>query len=614
MKKGWIAFFLIIIFITFFSGCSKNSSTTVPIKNGLLDSSVEQYQYSEIIPLSGEWKFYWNEFVPLNQLDSRHPDLMADVPNSWIFYTLAGKPLDGKGYATYRLHIKTAEPKNTILALKMPTLSSAYEMYIDEKLIASNGRIGKSSSEELPEYKPMIVTFSTPSSDFDITIYVSNFHYAHGGFWNPAYIGMADKVLAFQEQSTRYESIIFGALLVVSLFFFAVFLLNREFKYALYFALTCLSLGILLDMVGEMSITKMFDIMSFNVTVWLWYSSIVWFLLSFNLYLHELFPSKYSRISLRFFILYFIGMEAIYTFKGPEFYGGLAYITNYFEIAWFANLAIIVCIGVWKKKRGAWLNFASVFIALSSYIYDMLNFSNQVRFDIPQTRLYGILLLVFIQMIIQAGRIKNYQEQIVSSELAFLQSQIKPHFLYNALNAIISVSRYDTEKSRDLLVEFSNYLRRSFDFKDYSQFTILKNEIELAKSYVEIEKARFEERLEVSFNFIDQQDFQVPVLILQPIIENAVVHGILAKPEGGRVDVSIKHIANCLEFSVKDNGIGFDVSRLSLTDAEQVRKGVGIKNIDSRLKKIYGRGLSIESKSGIGTEIKWTIPIKLKES
>lgn len=613
MKKGWSILFLIIIFITLFSGCSKDKITAVPIKNGLLDLSVEQYQNSGIIPLNGEWQFYWNEFVPFNQLESCHPDLMADVPNSWIVYTLDGKPLAGKGYATYRLHVKTQDPINTTLAVKMSTFSSAYEMYIDEKLIASNGRIGKSEPEELPEYRPMVAIFSTPSSDFDITIYVSNFHYAHGGFWNPAYIGMADKVVTLQEQSTRYESIILGALLLVSLFFLAVFFLNKEFKYALYFALTCLSLGILLDMVGEMSIIKMFNIKSFNVTVWLWYSSIIWFLVSFNLYLHELFPSKYSKISLRFFILYFVVMESIYTFTSPDFYGGLAYITNYFEIAWFVNLAIIVCIGVWKKEKGAWLNFWCVFIALISYSYDVLTFANQVQFDIPQTRLYGILLLVFIQMIIQAGRIRSYQEQIVSSELAFLQSQIKPHFLYNALNAIISVSRYDTEKSRDLLVEFSNYLRRSFDFKDYSQFTMLKNEIELTKSYLEIEKARFEERLEVSFNFIDQQDFLVPVLILQPIIENAVVHGILAKPEGGKVDISIKRVEDCLAFSVKDNGLGFDVSKLSLTEPEHIRKGVGIKNIDSRLKKMFGKGLSIESKSGIGTEVKWTIPIKGKE-
>lgn len=613
MKKGRIALLLVIIFIALLSSCSKESSTAAPIKNGLLNLSAEQYQHSGIASMSGEWQFYWNEFVPFDQSDSRKPDLLADVPNSWIFYTLGGAHLDGKGYATYRLHVKTVDPEDTIMAVKMPTLSSAYEMYVDEELIASNGRIGKTESEEQPEYRPQAATFSIPSSEFDITIYVSNFHYSHGGFWNSAYIGTADEVIGFQEHRTRYESTLLGALLLVSLFFFAIYILNKEFKYALYFALTCLSLGILLDMVGEMSIIKMFDIQNFNLTVWLWYSSIIWFLVAFNLYLHELFPSKHSKISLRFSVLYFIVAESVYTFTSPDFYGGLAYVTNYVEMAWFGNLAIIVCIGVWKKKKGAWLNFVSVFIALISYIYDVLTFANQLRFDIPQTRMYGILLFVFIQMLIQAGRIKDYQEQIVTSELAFLQSQIKPHFLYNALNVIISVSRDDTEKSRDLLVEFSNYLRRSFDFKDFGQFTPLKNEIELAKSYVEIEKARFEERLEVNFDITDQQEYQVPVLILQPIIENAIVHGILTKPEGGRVDVSIKLEDSCLEFCVMDDGLGFDVSKLFSSPSDKTRKGVGIKNIDLRLKKMFGKGLSVESVSGAGTVIKWTIPLKRKE-
>ena len=614
MKKRYIALLSILIFIAILSGCSKDSSISVPIKNGLLDLSAAQYQNSEIIPLSGEWQFYWNEFVPFKKLDTRNPDLMADVPNSWIFHMLGGKPLEGKGYATYRLHVKTLDSKNTILSVKMPSFSSAYEMYIDDKLIASNGRVSSTESKEIPEYRPTIATFSIPSSEFDIIIYVSNFHYSHGGFWSTAYIGTPDEVISFQEHRTRYESTLMGALLVVSLFFFAVYLLNKEFKYALFFALTCLSLGVLLDMVGEMSLIKVFDIHNFKLTVWLWYSSIIWFLVSLNLYLHVLFPSKYSKIALRFFIVYFVIVESIYTFTSPVFYGGFAYITNYFEMSWLLNLVIIVCIGVWNKKKGGLLNLLSMIVALVSYVYDVLSFSNQIRFDVPQTKLYGILFFVFIQMIIQAGRIKNYQEQIVSSELAFLQSQIKPHFLYNALNVIISVSRYDTEKSRNLLVDFSNYLRRSFDFKDYSQFTLLKNEIELAKSYVEIEKARFEERLEVSFDLIDQQDYQVPVLILQPIIENAIVHGILTKSEGGKIDVSIKLIENSLEFCVKDDGLGFDTSKLFLSESDQVRKGVGIRNIDLRLKKMFGKGLSVESKRGIGTEVKWTVPIRWKES
>ena len=356
MKKSLFVLFLIIIFATLFSGCSKDSSHTVPIKNGLLDLSAAQYQNSETIPLIGEWQFYWNEFVPFNQLDTRDPDLMADVPNSWIFHSLRGKPLDGKGYATYRLHVKTLDSKDAILSVKMPSLSSAYEMYIDDKLIASNGRIGKTESKEIPEYRPTVATFSVPSSEFDIIIYVSNFNYSHGGFWSTAYIGTPDEVISFQEHRTRYESTLMGALLVVSLFFFAVYLLNKEFKYALFFALTCLSLGVLLDMVGEMSLIKVFDIQNFKFAVWLWYSSIICFLMSLNLYLHILFPSKYSKLSLRFFVVYFVIIESVITFTSPVYYGGFAYITNYFEMSWLLNLVIIVCLGVWNKKQGGVLN------------------------------------------------------------------------------------------------------------------------------------------------------------------------------------------------------------------------------------------------------------------
>jgi len=220
-------------------------------------------------------------------------------------------------------------------------------------------------------------------------------------------------------------------------------------------------------------------------------------------------------------------------------------------------------------------------------------------------------LLARVKTLIQ---LKQSVDKARVSELAFLQAQIKPHFLYNALNTFVSISLYDVDKARNLITEFGNYLRRSFDFKDLSQLAPLKNELELVRAYLEIEKARFEERIEVAYDLPDDLEARVPILMLQPIVENAVVHGILPKDEGGRIEICIKRDETALYFKVKDNGAGMEPERKDNIFKREFGRGVGLSNIDNRLKKLYGKGLQINSIPGVGTEVTWWVPVNRRES
>ena len=222
----------------------------------------------------------------------------------------------------------------------------------------------------------------------------------------------------------------------------------------------------------------------------------------------------------------------------------------------------------------------------------------------------GFFIFLLIQMLIKAMSIKDYYENKNAAELRFLQAQIKPHFLYNALNAIISISRYDQERSTKLLVSFSNYLRGCFNFKSTDNQTLLRQEMEHVNAYLEIEKARFEERIEFSIKLPEHLDYHIPVLVLQPIIENAIVHGLLPKPEGGKIELIIMENGAYLEFSVKDNGIGMDAKKILQEQSDEMGNGIALGNIDSRLRKTYGTGLTIVSEKMIGTEVQWRIPIR----
>lgn len=197
-------------------------------------------------------------------------------------------------------------------------------------------------------------------------------------------------------------------------------------------------------------------------------------------------------------------------------------------------------------------------------------------------------------------------------EAAWLQAQIQPHFLHNALNTIASLSEVDTERMVALLNEFGTYLRRSFDPINMNQLLPLDYELELLRSYLYIEKERFGSRVNIQWDVAKKSHgkVRIPPLSLQTLVENALKHGILPRSAGGTVTITVADGPGWTEITVKDDGIGMDEKRLQeiFQDGMDSTEGVGLKNTDRRLRQLYGKGLQIRSKPGIGTTVSFTVP------
>ncbi|GGG63054.1 hybrid sensor histidine kinase/response regulator [Paenibacillus radicis (ex Gao et al. 2016)] len=200
----------------------------------------------------------------------------------------------------------------------------------------------------------------------------------------------------------------------------------------------------------------------------------------------------------------------------------------------------------------------------------------------------------------------------VQSELAFLQAQIKPHFLYNALNTIIAFCPTEPYKAMDLLIELSQYLRSSFDFRNRDRLITLDKELELVQSYLALEKARFDERLRVELDLNADMHALIPPLCIQPLVENAINHGIMRKELGGTVKVKVRQTDSVISIEVSDNGIGVDEERLSQALSDGGSSRVGLKNINRRLLMLYGEGLHVESQHMQGTTVSFQIPMMLR--
>ncbi|GAA3407513.1 ATP-binding protein [Paenibacillus hodogayensis] len=198
----------------------------------------------------------------------------------------------------------------------------------------------------------------------------------------------------------------------------------------------------------------------------------------------------------------------------------------------------------------------------------------------------------------------------IRMEAAWLQAQIQPHFLFNTLNSVAALSEIDTGRMQTLLVVFGNYLRASFDFRNSDRVVPLHKELELVRAYLFIEKERFESRIQVVWEVNENLVLQVPPLSIQPLVENAVRHGVLKRARGGTVQIRVAEETDYAEITVQDDGIGMDEQTMSaLLSQVQAgsRNGVGLANTNRRLMQLYGEGLRIESAADQGTVVTFRV-------
>ena len=214
----------------------------------------------------------------------------------------------------------------------------------------------------------------------------------------------------------------------------------------------------------------------------------------------------------------------------------------------------------------------------------------------------GLSHLISTQM--EISKVENLISLLKYSELKALQSQINPHFLFNVLNTMTSLIRTNPEKAREVTIDLSNYLRYNLD-NNLKSVELIK-ELNQIDTYIKIEKARFGDKLNIIYD-VDESlyNFQIPSLIIQPLVENSIKHGILKKRDNGFVKIIVKRIDKDIEVAIEDDGVGIEQAVIDNLD-KKIEENIGLKNVHQRLKLLYGEGLNI-TKLEQGTRIKFKI-------
>ena len=193
------------------------------------------------------------------------------------------------------------------------------------------------------------------------------------------------------------------------------------------------------------------------------------------------------------------------------------------------------------------------------------------------------------------------QKQLHTQRNALMLSQINPHFVYNTLSTIAAMCDVSPKQAKHLTIDFSQYLRRNIDTLTSEDLIPFEREMEHVECYLKIEKARFRERLNVNYS-IQCNDFSVPPLTVQPLVENAIKHGITKKAEGGLVKISTYDEDTHYVIEIIDDGVGFDT--------ESTELHVGLQNVRSRIAAMCKGELTIKSTVGVGTRVRIEIPKK----
>lgn len=577
-------------------------------KNGVLDLTDWDFTKNGTIQLTGEWEFYWRQLLTYKDFKQDNSKIDFNgyqyVPDIWDDYNINGEHPTGTGYATYRLKVKNVDWKDTF-GLKILTMSTSYILMIDDKVIVTSGIVGDSAQNTKPEYNTQSISITPTANEFEIIIQVSNFTYARGGIWRPVVFGLDSDIRKLAVKTSRNEMLLMGVILIMMCYHFILYRVRKEDKSLLYAVIGLFVTILRILVTGEYYITTIFQNISFSTIIFLEYCTLYWGLTAWVLFIGKLFPFEFNKHILRIFIVISMCFTLL-TFILPIhiYTNHLIWIEIYIIILFvYAVLRVIVASN--NDRDDAQLILYCSLLLFTAYIIDVLMFLNFIPNITGGVFITAVGVTVLIQAYIISRRYSRAMEQSKISEVAMLQAQISPHFLHNAMNALAELSYDGGDRAYDAITSFSEYLRYSYDLLPQSKVISLSNEIDLVNAYLEIEKLRFGDKLKYEICIENSKGIVMPPFLIQPLVENAVRHGISKKEGGGIVKISGKQMDKRYKIMIEDSGVGISKEVIEkVAIGEKINAmGHGLSNVNKRLMNRYDTRLNITINEYEGTTI-----------
>ena len=267
---------------------------------------------------------------------------------------------------------------------------------------------------------------------------------------------------------------------------------------------------------------------------------------------------------------------------------------------------------MWKRGQNNWLDLCSGVLLLVTVLLDMAGVGNSMYSHGTCTKVTFVLLFVIhgfraLKRVLVdyqgARRAKKLEKELEDSRIAIMLSQMQPHFIHNILNVIYYLCGKNPAAAQAAVSKFSDHLRNNLEALSQKELITFRKELDHIQTYLELEQIRFGDELSVIYD-IEEDGFLLPVLSVQPLVENAVKHGVAKKRGGGVVTISSRQTEEAYQITVTDTGVGFDVDRYM----DDGKVHVGLINIRKRLASRMNATVDIDSVQGSGTTVTVTIP------
>lgn len=653
-QKYFIAITAILVVIAICWAAIEFTDTTVKYSslspsNGTLDLASWHPDQDGPLDLSGEWDFYWYRLISYHDLKESDPgaDVKARVPSVWNKYQINDQNLPGFGYATYRLRIINAKT-DTLLAFRVHTVSTAYSMYVNDTLIASNGVAVDNKEHFRPEYRPKTVQILPPSSQFDIIVHVANFNYARGGMWYPINMGTPEQIQDYDRHILYRDIFLFSSFFVLGLYYFSIFLLRREDKSNLYFVFMCLVVMGRTIIHGDYAVYRLIPWISFDGIVLINYITLYWFSTTFVLLLSVLFPQEVPKKVVRATVIYSSVMTLFTLLLPLHVYTNYTYIFLAVAILTAMYTLVITGIAFIRRRQNSSIVLLGALAMISGAIYDVLCYYRVISYNVGELSSFGFFVFLFLQSFVLARRFAQAFQNVNALSRRLLEmDKLKDEFLANTshelrtpLNGILGITEAmlrgsegklneGQKQSLSIIAMSSRRLTNLVnDILDHSRLKHRDLKLNLRPLRI---KGIVETTLHVFRQLNDPAKIQISSAIpedLPPVLadENRlaqIMYNLIGNAvkftDQGYVRVTARESGGMVEVCVEDTGPGIPPEKLDdifksfeQVDASITRKhggtGLGL-SITKHLVESHGGRIWVESTREKGSKFCFTLPV-----
>lgn len=548
--------------------------------------------------LGGEWEFFYNKWIVTDN-ENCAADGMIKLPDLWTYKNYGSGRLPKTGYASYRLYAENVQPEINLIVYHHYG-NFAYRVFVNGQLNYRCGFLSKNLKEtRITCNTDEIHPYNTGGEPIEIVIEVSASD--KGGFNAAPWLAATVTGNSYGNNLRAFNYISIGitsAAVIISLISFAFFKFRRDITVPLF---------MLALYAHFLSSKDLFYVLGLQISAAIVFE-FVSALFSFALFVFHLYKSgagfkKIPVIALSAACLTFSSL--LFAFYGTP-------LAPLFAFLLFAAMCLCLIPLIFNRNFNPlqYVVYGILFTFLMSVFFfelsdwlGLLVFGTEFIFTAELMVIIGCFAVLWLWKLAvtthKAMRAGELELKLSALQNQALKAQIKPHFIYNSLTAIQSQYREGLNKGDKAIEQFAAHLRLVTD-SNGDDMIPFDSEVRNVLNYFELENLRAGGNLNLLLD-IGYSDFSVPVLSLQPLVENAIRHGGLREKQDGYITLSSEKISSAVNIVISDNGKGFDVN--------SVRTGVGLENTKKRF-ELMNAVMTVESSTGVGTRVKIEIPLE----